>query len=84
VISGPLVPLGYIDYRKSRKRVHCFAGPAPTAPAPIPDHLEVDQAQFVPLDRARQLLHPDQREFLDMLLNHLEAAEPLAEKSPTP
>src|SRR5262245_5225854 len=29
VRAGSLVPLGHIDYRKSRKRVYCFAGPAP-------------------------------------------------------
>src|SRR5690348_13042123 len=34
--AGPLVPLGHMDYRKSRKRVHCFAGPAPADAAPRP------------------------------------------------
>src|SRR5262245_65972141 len=29
VEAGSFVSLGHIDYRKSRKRVHCFAGPAP-------------------------------------------------------
>src|SRR5262245_55096398 len=27
--AGTLVPLGHIDYTKSRKRVYCFAGRAP-------------------------------------------------------
>ena len=29
VVAEALVPLGSIDYRKSGKRIHCFAGPAP-------------------------------------------------------
>ena len=28
--AGRLVSLGHIDYTKSRKRVYCFAGPAPS------------------------------------------------------
>jgi predicted NUDIX family NTP pyrophosphohydrolase len=31
----------------------------------------VDQACFVPLERARQLIHPDQAPFLDRLAAHL-------------
>src|SRR5256885_79570 len=34
VTAGPLVSLGHMDYRKSRKRVHCFAGRAPEDAAP--------------------------------------------------
>jgi len=29
VIAGPLVSLGFTDYKKSRKRLHCYACPAP-------------------------------------------------------
>jgi predicted NUDIX family NTP pyrophosphohydrolase len=72
VRPGLLAALGSIDYRKSRKRIHCFAGPAPASAAPVPDYLEVDKAEFVPLDRARQLLHPDQCDFLDMLVDELQ------------
>jgi predicted NUDIX family NTP pyrophosphohydrolase len=72
VRAGPLVALGHIDYRKSRKRVHCFAGPAPADAVPRPTCWEVDQARFVPLDEARTLIHPDQSVFLDRLLNTLE------------
>lgn len=68
VEPGELVPLGHIDYRKSRKRIHCFAGPAPPAAEPKPASWEVDQVRFVPLDEARQLLHPDQVPFLDRLV----------------
>src|SRR5262249_54078654 len=75
VIAGPLVALGDMEYKKSRKRVHCFAGPAPADAAPRPASWEVDQACFVALDRARQLLHPDQQVFLDRLLAHLEGTQ---------
>src|SRR3982750_2268032 len=36
VRPGELPFLGFMDYRKSRKRVHCFAGPAPADAAPQP------------------------------------------------
>src|SRR5438093_11635778 len=36
ITAGPLVPLGYTDYRKSRKRIHCFAGEAPHEMTPRP------------------------------------------------
>jgi predicted NUDIX family NTP pyrophosphohydrolase len=69
--AGTLVPLGSIDYQKSRKRVHAFAGPAPVEAEPRCASWEIDQARFVPLDEARQLLHPDQRVFVDRLLEQL-------------
>jgi predicted NUDIX family NTP pyrophosphohydrolase len=75
VVAGPLTPLGFIDYSKSRKRVHCFAGPAPVGAAPRTASWEVDQARFVPLEEARELLHPDQRAFLDRLAGYLSSAE---------
>ena len=34
VTAGPLVEIGFIDYKKSRKRVFAFAGPAPEDAAP--------------------------------------------------
>jgi predicted NUDIX family NTP pyrophosphohydrolase len=78
VYTGPLVPLGDMIYRKSRKQVHCFAGPAPQDAAPRPTSWEVDQAGFLPLAEARRVLHPDQCVFLDRLLAHL-GAQPSAE-----
>jgi predicted NUDIX family NTP pyrophosphohydrolase len=67
VAAGPLVSLGSIVYRKSGKRIVCFAGPAPTDSEPRCASWEVDRAEFVPLPEAWDLLHPDQREFLRML-----------------
>jgi predicted NUDIX family NTP pyrophosphohydrolase len=71
--AGELVPLGSIDYRKSRKRVHCFAGPAPDEADPRCASWEVDGADFVTLGVARERIHPDQVAFLDQLVTHLEA-----------
>ena len=76
VSAGDLVNLGSMVYRKSRKQVHCFAGPAPPEAAPRPTSWEVDQARFVMLARARELLHPDQRVFLDRLEEHLARGTP--------
>src|SRR5262249_12740410 len=70
-VTGPLVALGDMIYRKSRKQVHCFAGPAPEGAEPRVASWEVDQARFVPLEEARRLIHPDQAVFLDRLLEHL-------------
>ena len=71
VIAGPLIALGHADYRKSKKRIFCFAGPAPTDATPHPTSWEVDQAAFLSLDKARELLHPDQCVFLDRLVEKL-------------
>lgn len=71
VVAGALVSLGDMTYRKSRKQVHCFAGPAPPEAAPHCASWEVDQACFLPLKRARELIHPDQCIFLDRLAEHL-------------
>jgi predicted NUDIX family NTP pyrophosphohydrolase len=71
VVAGALVPLGSIRYTKSRKEIHCFAGPAPDDAAPRCACWEIDRAEFVPIEEARERLHPDQREFLDRLLAHL-------------
>lgn len=71
VHAGTLTPLGHMIYRKSRKQVHCFAGPAPADADPRPASWEVDQARFVALAEAEELLHPDQRVFLERLRHHL-------------
>lgn len=66
VTAGPLVSLGTIEYTKSRKRVHCFAGEA-SGEEPRCASWEVDRAEFLPLDEARRVLHPDQQPFLARL-----------------
>ncbi len=68
--ASDLVYLGHIDYQKSKKRVHCHAGPAPDG-EPHCCSWEIDEARFMPLEEARQLIHPDQRVFLDLLVQHL-------------
>ncbi len=74
VEAGELVSLGDMVYPKSRKRAHCFAGPAPAGAAPRPTSWEVDQACFLPIEKARQAIHPDQAVFLDRLLARLRPA----------
>jgi predicted NUDIX family NTP pyrophosphohydrolase len=71
VEARALVTLGSIQYRKSRKVIHAFAGPAPAEAAPRCASWEIDQARFVPVDEARRLLHPDQVELLDRLLERM-------------
>ncbi len=51
VTAGSLVPLGFIDYTKSSKRVHAFAG-LPAAGTPGCASWEVDQVEFVALECA--------------------------------
>ena len=75
VQAGDLVPLGDMVYRKSRKQVHCFAGPAPSDAEPRVASWEVDRAEFLHLDRAREVIHPDQAVFLDRLEEHLRIAD---------
>lgn len=68
VAARELSPLGSIDYAKSRKTVVAFGGAANDADAPRCASWEVDRAEFVPIDRAREIIHPDQLPFLDRLL----------------
>jgi predicted NUDIX family NTP pyrophosphohydrolase len=68
VVAGELEPLGFIDYTKSRKRIHCFAGVVDADVVPRCASWEVDRAEFVSTDAARELLHPDQHPFIDRLL----------------
>ncbi len=63
---GDLRPLGSIVYSKSGKHVHAFAGPAPEDEPRIASW-EVDRAEFVTLDEARRILHPDQAPLIDRL-----------------
>jgi predicted NUDIX family NTP pyrophosphohydrolase len=67
IIPGELTPLGSIIYRKSGKRIHCFAAPAPANAEPRCTSWEIDGAEFLPLAEARKRIHPDQAPFLDRL-----------------
>ncbi len=71
VVAGPLVALGFVDYTRSTKRVHGFAGLAPDGTAPSCASWEVDKAEFIEITRARRIIHPDQAALLDRLLAHL-------------
>jgi len=73
VDAGALEELGRVRYRKSRKEIVAFAGPAPDGAAPRCASWEVDRAEFVALARARELLHPDQAALIDRLVVHLSA-----------
>jgi len=73
VVVGALIALGSVVYRKSRKRVHGFGGEAPADAVPRCASWEVDRAEFVPLDEARRLIHPDQAAFLDRLVELLQS-----------
>jgi predicted NUDIX family NTP pyrophosphohydrolase len=77
VAGAALVPLGSIDYTKSHKRVHCFAAEAPDT-VPSCACWEIDRAEYVPLEQARERIHPEQRPFLDRLTAWLESGEPQA------
>ena len=68
VVTGALTPLDSIVYVKSRKQVHCFAGPAPNDAAPKCASWEIDGAEFMTLEEARKRIHPDQSPFLDRLM----------------
>ncbi|MFO1023256.1 MAG: NUDIX domain-containing protein [Planctomycetales bacterium] len=67
VTAGDLQPIGTIKYKKSGKLIHAFVGMAPDEAAPHCASWEVDCAEFVPWNRAREVLHPDQMPFLDRL-----------------
>lgn len=67
VAAGPLALLGSVELKRSRKRIHAFAGPAPEDAAPHCASWEVDRAEFLPLATARELLHPDQAPLIDRL-----------------
>ena len=71
VTAGELEYLGNIQYQKSGKTVHCFAGPAPADAAPRCASWEVDCAEFVTVSEARKRLHVDQQAFLDMLADKM-------------
>ena len=72
-IDGPLDDLGHVDYTRSKKRVHGYAGRAPDGASPRCASWEVDKAEFIEISRARRIIHPDQAALLDRLQRHLGA-----------
>ncbi len=72
IVAEALFSLGCIEYKKSRKRVHCFGGPAPVECVPRCASWEIDKAEFLSLEKARELIHPDQCEFIDRLQKLIE------------
>jgi predicted NUDIX family NTP pyrophosphohydrolase len=74
LVDGPLIDLGFVDYSRSKKRVHAFVAPAPPGTAPRCASWEVDKAEFIEITRARRIIHPDQATLLDRLERHLSLA----------
>ena len=79
--SGPLVPLGQVQYRRSAKRIVAFAAPAPPEAEPRCASWEVDQARFLPLEEALARVHPDQAPLIHRLLQHLGVPPPGAQSN---
>jgi len=72
VLAGDLIALGSIQYTKSRKTVHAFAGRAPDDAQPRCASWEVDRAEFLPFPEAARVIHPDQQPFLRRLAEKLD------------
>lgn len=73
-VPGPYVDLGFVDYTKSRKRVHAFAAELPAGAAPRCASWEIDRADVVPIARATEMIHADQRPLLERLARALGGA----------
>lgn len=70
-VTGALVDLGHVDYTRSRKRVHGYAGAMPDGATPRCASWEVDKVELIEITRARRIIHPDQAALLDRLERHL-------------
>ena len=70
-VDGPLLDLGHIDYKRSRKRIFCFAAPLPEGAEPKVSSWEIDRCEMLPVAEARQKIHPDQAAFIDRLVEAL-------------
>lgn len=70
-VDGPVTSLGYVDYTRSRKRVHAWAAELPADSKPHCACWEIDRAELVTLERAQEILHDSQRVFIDRLLEIL-------------
>jgi predicted NUDIX family NTP pyrophosphohydrolase len=74
-LESTVQSLGHIDYTRSRKRVHAFAVEAPAGVAPHPASWEVDRVEFLPIEEAERLMHPDQKSFLTRLVDWLNSGQ---------
>jgi predicted NUDIX family NTP pyrophosphohydrolase len=74
-VQGDLVPLGSVEYKRSRKRIHAFAALAPTDARPQCASWEVDRVEFLPVDEALTVIHPDQRLLIARLMEMLERGQ---------
>jgi len=83
VVEGALVDLGFVDYTRSKKRVHGFAAKACDGVVPRCASWEVDKAEFIEITRARRVIHPDQAALLDRLQRHLGLAAVVASPEKT-
>ena len=81
-ITEALVDLGFVDYTRSKKRVHAFAAQAPDGATPRCASWEVDKVEFIEITRARRIIHPDQAVLLDRLQRHL--ADPTQSQAAAP
>ena len=54
-------------HRAHIETIHAFAGELPPGIEPRPASWEVDKAEFLPMGKAREKIHPDQAAFLDRL-----------------
>jgi len=68
--AGDLAPIGWVDYTRSRKRLHAFAGVAP-GETPRCASWEIDQIDFLTIPKASEILHPDQLPLLERLQTFL-------------
>ena len=70
-VTGPLASLDSIQYVKSRKIVYGYAGPFPEGARPTCASWEIDGVEFMTIEQAMVRMHPDQRPFLDRLVQML-------------
>jgi predicted NUDIX family NTP pyrophosphohydrolase len=82
-LDGPLVDLGFVDYTRSKKRVHGYAAPAPVGAVPRCASWEVDKVEFIEITRARRVIHPDQAALLDRLARLLDGVSDAASAEKT-
>lgn len=75
VAAAELRHLGHMAYTRSRKRIECFAGDVGGDVAARCASWEVDRAEFLPVEEARQRIHPEQAVFIDRLEELLKTGE---------